>query len=82
MMESDKRVVNGNISSNEKTTLHAETFVTKKTNARHLRLPYPPYEKWSNSFFKDCTKKKICGRLMLKHHLHLMKSLTCGITLF
>lgn len=56
-MESDRRVVDENISSNEKTTLQAETFVTKKTNARHLRLPYPPYERWSNSFLKTARKK-------------------------
>lgn len=46
-MESDGRVVD------EQITLHDESIRTEETNARHSRLPHPPYEKWNSSFFKD-----------------------------
>lgn len=46
-MESDGRVVD------EQITLHDESIRTDETNARHSRLPHPPYEKWNSSFFKD-----------------------------
>lgn len=59
MMESDRRIIDGNVSSNEKAALHAEPFGTKETNTLHSRILHPPYEKWNISLkytrdSKDC----------------------------
>lgn len=51
MMESDRQVTNGEISSNEITVFHIESFATREANVRLSRLPHPPNEKLSNLFF-------------------------------
>lgn len=47
MMESDRHVTDGNVSSNETTVFHVESFATRETNVRLSRLPHPPNEKWT-----------------------------------
>lgn len=52
MMESDMQVTEGNVSSNETTVFHAESFATREANVRLSRLPHPPNEKWTQFFLK------------------------------
>lgn len=47
MMESDRHVKDGNVSSNETTVFHVESFATRETNVRLSQLPHPPNEKWT-----------------------------------
>lgn len=48
MMELDRQVTNGKVSSNETTVFHVESFATREANVRLSRLPHPSNEKWSN----------------------------------
>lgn len=62
MMESDRQVTNGKVSSNEITVFDVESFATRVANVRLSRLPHPPNEKLSNLFFlKDHLLKYILG---------------------
>lgn len=42
MMESDRQVTDGNVSSNETTVFHVEYFATRETNVRRSQLQHPP----------------------------------------
>lgn len=79
MMESERQVTDGNVSFNETTVLHVESFAARQANVRLSRLPHPSNDKWSNLFFfkRSFVKIDMWG-LLIKHHLHLMT--VCGIT--
>lgn len=80
MMESERQVTDGNVSFNETTVLHVESFATREANVRLSRLPHPPKEKWTQFCLKIIRLNRyVVGcSLNITYIVHLMT--VCRIT--